>query len=275
VIALGTALAIASAVAIGGGYTLQHTSASQLLPLTLRRPLHSLALLFRSGRWTAGFLGGIGGWALYVVALRLAPLSVVQAASAGGIGVLAVGAGRLRPSERLGVAAALAGLVLLGLSLGVHTASGRGSVWAVAAWMSLSVAAAGVLARLAPTAPGLGTAAGLLYAAGDVGTKAAVGGGARLAFVPALLACHGAAFVCLQLAFQRGGRLSSGGLAVLWTNALPIAAGTLLFGEALPGGVSGILRLAAFVVVLVGAVALSRRAGPGERPLEPVILLID
>lgn len=272
-IVLGTLLAVASAVAIGGGYALQHSSASRLPPLALRRPVHSLVLLFRSGRWAVGFFAGIGGWVLYVVALRLAPLSVVQAASAGGIGVLAVGAGRLRSSERLGVAAALAGLVLLGLSLGSHTSTGHGAVAAVAAWMAVSAAAAGALARFVPTATGLGTAAGVLYAAGDVGTKAAVAGGGRLAFVPALLACHGAAFVCLQLAFQRGGRLSSAGLAVLWTNALPIAAGVAIFGEALPGGVRGPLRIAAFVVVLLGAVALSRRAaGPGEAGLEPAIL---
>jgi hypothetical protein len=274
VIALGTMLAIASAVAIGGGYTLQHASASRLPSLALRHPLRSLGMLVRSGRWSVGFFGGIGGWALYVEALRLAPLSIVQAASAGGIGVLAVGAGRLRASERLGVTAALGGLVLLGLSLGSHAAAGRGSTVSVAAWMAVSVAAAACLARFAPTAAGLGTSAGLLYAAGDVGTKAAVAGGGRLAFVPALLACHGAAFVCVQLAFQRGGRLSSGGPAVLWTNALPIAAGMALFGEALPGGVRGVLRVAAFLVVLVGAVALScRGTGPNEPRLEPAILI--
>jgi hypothetical protein len=272
-IVVGTVLAIASAVAIAGGYALQHASASRLPPLSLRHPLRSLGLLFGSVRWAVGFFGGIGGWALYVEALRLAPLSVVQAASAGGIGVLAVGAGRLRVSERFGVAAALAGLVLLGLSLGAHTPTGRGSVGAIAAWMAVSFAVAGGLVRFSPTAPGFGTAAGLLYAAGDVGTKAAVGGGGRLAFVPALLACHGAAFVCMQLAFQRGGRLPSAGLAVLWTNALPIAAGMVLFGEALPGGARGVLRVAAFVIVLVGAVVLSRRgAAPGEARLEPAIL---
>ena len=91
-----------------------------------------------------------------------------------------------------------------------------------------------------------------------MGTKAAVGGGARLWFVPALLACHGLAFVCLQLAFQRGGRLATAGLAVLWTNALPILAGTVLFGEALPDGWRGAARVAAFALVLAGAVALSR-----------------
>ena len=54
-------------------------------------------------------------------------------------------------------------------------------------------------------------------------------------------------------------RLATAGLAVLWTNALPIVAGTVLFGESVPGGWRGAARVAAFVLVLVGAVALSRR----------------
>jgi hypothetical protein len=266
VIALGLVLAVVSAVAINGGYALQHASASVLPPLSLRRPLRSLASLFRSRSWSLGFFGGIGGWVLYVVALRVAPISLVQAASAGGIGVLAVGGGRLRPAERVGVGAALAGLLLLALSLGSHPAGGHGSAAPVAAWMLASVALAVVAAKLLPAGAGLGTAAGVLYAAGDVGTKAAVVGGARLLFVPGLLACHGLAFVCLQLAFQRGRRLSTAGLAVLWTNALPIVAGALLFGEALPAGWRGDVRVAAFALVLAGAVALSRREAPPLRP---------
>lgn len=256
-IVAGLVLAIASAAAIGGSYALQHSSASVLPPLSVRRPLHSLVLLFRSGRWSLGFFTGIGGWVLYVAALKLAPLSLVQAASAGGVGVLALGS-RLRPAERVGVAAALGGLVLLGLSVGSHPRTGRGDAVAVVVWVAASLALAGLAAWLKPTAWGLGSVAGILYAAGDVATKAAVGGGARLGFVPVLLACHGLAFVSLQLAFQRGGKLASAGLAVLWTNALPIAAGTVLFAEALPGGLRGGLRIAAFAFVLVGAVALSR-----------------
>lgn len=261
--AAGLVLAVASAVAIGGGYTLQHASAAQLPPLAPRRPLRSLGSLFRSGRWTVGFVTGIGGWVLYVVALRLAPLSLVQAASAGGIGVLALGS-RLARHERLGVGAALAGLVVLGFSIGSHPPTGRGDVVGVAIWIAASASVAGALAFSRSTAAALGTAAGVLYAAGDVATKAAVAGGARLGFAPVLLACHGLAFVCLQLAFQRGGKLASAGLAVLWTNALPIVAGTVLFAERLPGGAHGALRLGAFVLVLGGAVALSRREQGGE-----------
>jgi hypothetical protein len=257
VIVAGLVLAVASAVAINGGYALQHAAASRLPPLSLRRPVRSFRALVAQRRWLIGFLGGIGGWVLYVVALRLAPLSLVQAAAAGGIGVLALG-GRLHRSERIGVGAALAGLALLGISLGAHQPTGRGSTAAVIVWMAASVAVVPLLVRALPGGAGFGTAAGVLYAAGDVGTKAAVVGGARLWFVPALLACHGLAFVCLQLAFQRGGKLATAGLAVLWTNALPIVAGTAVFGEALPAGWAGVARVAAFCLVLVSAANLSR-----------------
>jgi hypothetical protein len=260
VIALGLLLAIASTVAINGGYALQHDAASLLPPLTLRRPVGSLLSLFRNRRWFVGFASGIGGWVLYVVALRIAPLSIVQAAAAGGIAVLAVGGGRLLGHERVGVGLALVGLVLLGLSLGSHTASTRGSLPAVAGWMGGSVVVAGVAAAALPGGVGLGTAAGILYAAGDVGTKIAVVGGVRLWFVPALLACHGLAFVAFQLGLQRGRRLATAGVAVLWTNALPIAGGMALFAE----GSGGAVRVAAFALVLIAAAALARATAEPE-----------
>jgi hypothetical protein len=273
VIWLGLVLAVASAVAINGGYVLQHQHASSLPPLTLRRPVHSLLLLFRSGRWLTGFLAGIGGWALYVAALALAPLSLVQACAAGGIGVLAIGIGKLARYEKIGVGSAFAGLALLGLSLGSHTDKGHAGWPAVAVWIAVSLVVAGLVAgpgsRQLASGAGLGIAAGVLYAAGDVGTKSAVGLGWSLLFVPVLLACHGLAFICMQFAFQRGGRLTTAGLAVLWTNALPIVAGTVVFAESLPAGWRGAARVAAFLLVLVGAVALSRQTADGAPvPLE-------
>ncbi|MEP6813361.1 MAG: hypothetical protein ABI990_10260 [Actinomycetota bacterium] len=274
-IAVGLLLAVASTVAINGGYALQHASASWLPPLTLRHPVRSLRSLAGNRRWLVGFLGGVGGWVLYVAALRLAPLSLVQAASAGGIAVLAVGGGRLLPRERIGVGAAVLGLVLLALSLGAHPAAGRATSLAVIAWFAGSLVAAAIAAIALPAGAGLGTAAGVLYAAGDVGTKAAVVGGRQLFFAPAVLGFHGVAFVCMQLAFQRGARLATAGLAVLWTNALPIVAGTLLFGESLPGGWRGGARVAAFALVLVGAVALSRPQAPVDGPEGLARLSID
>jgi hypothetical protein len=159
------------------------------------------------------------------------------------------------------------GLVLLGASLaGQHGTSRQASIGSVVLWLVLSGAAAGALALVGNrTAAALGAAAGLLYAAGDVATKAAVGGGGRLAFVPALLACHGLAFVALQLGFQRGTALATAGVATLLTNALPIVAGTALFHEGLPDGALAALRVLAFVCVVAGAAGLAR-AEPEAAP---------
>jgi hypothetical protein len=148
-------------------------------------------------------------------------------------------------------------LVMLAISLSSseahsHTPSAR----MLGLWLALSAA----LALGAPAAPliggaGLGAAAGILYGAGDVATKGSVHGGEWLVLVPVVLAAHGLAFVSLQLAFQRGTALASAGINTLLTNALPIAAGILLFGEHVPLGALGGLRLASFVLV-VGAAAL-------------------
>jgi hypothetical protein len=255
----GLGLALASAGALNWGFFAQHGAASTLPPLSLRRPVASLRLLFGARRWLAGFVVGLGGWALYVGALALAPLSLVQAASAGGIGLLAVLVSRdagLALWERRGVVVAIAGLALLAGSLSGHAGhSSRGSAWAIGAWIAVSLAAA-CAAGLTRSGAGLGLAAGVLYAAGDVATKAAVHGGGRLAFVPVLLACHGLAFAALQLGFQRGGVLATAGVATLFTNALPIAAGTTLFGEGL--GPLPAVRVVAFACTVAGATLLAR-----------------
>jgi hypothetical protein len=267
-IAGGLGLALLSAGALNWGYFVQHGVASGLPPLTVRKPLRSLAALFGNRRWLVGFFTGIGGWVLYVAALALAPLSLVQASSAGGLGVLAALTGVRSRRERLAVAASIAGLALLGVSLaGSNGAAGHASLVGAVVWMGASVIfaalAAGPAANVIARGAGLGIAAGVLYAAGDVGTKAAVSGGFHVAFVPALLACHGLAFVALQLGFQRGSALTTAGLATLWTNALPIAAGMTVFGEPLPSGLLGVARVAAFAAVVAGAALLTR---PEEEP---------
>lgn len=266
--ATGLVLALLSAACLNWGFLRQHGSAAELPPLSVRRPLRSLRLLFSNLSWLAGFAVGLAGWALYVAALRLAPLSLVQAVSAGGIGLLALLVERTTPArlsrrEWTGVAAATFGLLLLGVSLFGGSAAGRhGAPVAVALWIVVSTAvaalSAGPLAARLAGGAGLGIAAGALYAAGDVATKAAVGGGAAVLFAAAVLACHGLAFVALQLGFQRGSALATAGVSTLLTNALPIVAGTLVFSEALPGGGLGVLRLLAFAAVVAGAALLVR-----------------
>jgi len=228
-IATGLALAFLSAFALNWGWLEQHGATQGLPALSARRPIRSLRLLFGDRTWLIGFVVGFGGWAFYVTALALAPLSLVQATSAGGIGILAALAQRRgHAAQWPAVTVAVAGLVLLAVSLaGGAPASSTASPAALVAWLSGSAILAGLLG-VRRTGAGLGLAAGALYAAGDVATKAVVHGGVWLLVVPVVLVAHGMAFVALQLGFQRGTPLATAGTSTLLTNALPIAAGVAL-----------------------------------------------
>ena len=118
-LAAGLALALASTVALNRGWLVQHDAVPALPRLSLRRPLQALRRSSRARAGLAGFVAGLAGWAVYIAALALAPLSLVQAVSAGGIGLLAFAAGRRRGAglvarEASAVALSIAGLVLLG-----------------------------------------------------------------------------------------------------------------------------------------------------------------
>ncbi len=266
ILAAGLGLALASTVALNFGWIVQHDAVATLPQLSLREPLRALGALLRSPRWVAGFSTGLLGWGLYIGALALAPLSLVQGASAGGIGLLALVVRHRRGApltfrEGAAVALSIAGLVLLAASLaggivgGKTTTTGAVLLWLVASVVGVAILTGPVSRALAGGAA-LGLAAGTLYAAGDVATKAAVGGDVIL--IAAVLGAHGAAFASLQLAFQRGGALVTAGLNTLATNALPIVAGLALFHERVPGGAAGAARLAAFVLVVAGAGLLAR-----------------
>jgi len=267
-IAAALVATLISACALNVGYLIEHSVASKLPPLSPRHPLRSARLLLRQRRWLFGFAVEAVGWLLYVLALALAPLSLVQATAAGGVGILAVMVSRYRkvpltPLERAGVALSVAGLVLLGISLaGAHGQGSNGSYLAVGAWLGASLVGALAAARLLPRivggGPAYGVATGVLFAAGDVSTKATVGGGGRVAFVAGLVGCYALGTMVLQAGFQRGNPLTTAGIATLFTNALPIVAGETIFAEPRPQGWLGVVRIVSFGLVIAGAVGLSR-----------------
>ena len=260
-LAAALVLSLLSAVALNWGWVAQQGAARELPPLRLRAPIRSLRSLFGDLAWLAGFLVGILGWALYVAALALAPLSLVQGVSAGGIAILAGFAhrrgDRLTRFEWAAAAVATVGLALLAGSLAGGTRAAHATPTAAAVWLVV-LAGVAALAASSGVRASLGIAAGVLYGTGDIATKAATFGGTWFVLVAVVLAAHGLAFVALQFGFQRGGALATAGTATLLTNALPIAAGVLLFHEHLPGGALGALRVVAFVLVVGSAAVLTR-----------------
>jgi hypothetical protein len=263
---LGLALSFVSAIAVNWAYTREHDAVSTMPAFSARRPLLFLRLLLSNRAWLTGFGTETGGWIVYVVALRLAPIALVQAVGAAGIAVLAFASahgrpGRLAHVEKVAVVVAFAGLLLLSLSLVGSAASdhvpekAEVGVWIVClAGGGVLLAASGFgLAR----APALGLAAGSLFAGGDICAKLiGYGGGWLIAAVP-LVACYGLGTSFLQGGFQHGDALRPAGLATLATNALPIAAGFVVFGERLPHGANGTLQLTAFASLVVSGTLLA------------------
>src|SRR5437763_707827 len=151
--------------------------------LSLRRPGEAVRSLLRNRAWLVSFGVESVGWLLYLAALRLAPLSLVQGVGASGIAALAIFSahghpGRLPRRQQTAVVAGVVGLLLLALSL-VNTtqADRKPSAYAVAIWLGALVAASFAL-TVAPVriarGPALGIAAGLAFAAGDILSKLGV-----------------------------------------------------------------------------------------------------
>ena len=268
---LGLTLAFISAIAVNWAYARVHDAAAAMPPFSPRRPVHFVSLLLGDPRWLVGFATETAGWLVYVAALRLAPLSLVQAICASGIAVLAFATAhghptRLARHEQIAVAIAFAGLVLLALSLvDTHQADHPPGWTAVALWLGCSAAAALTLARLGiglARGPALGLAAGLLFAGGDISAKLVVYGGIWFVAALTLVVCYALGTSILQGAFQHGDALTGAGLATLATNAVPIAAGFIVFGEQLPEGTKGALQVAAFASLVVSAAFLTRVRRP-------------
>ncbi len=248
-------------------YLREHDAAAALPCLSLRRPLHSLRLLLTDHSWLTGFAMESGGFVSYAAALALAPLALVQSIGAGGIGVLAfvssrLGGRRLKRRELNGVALSVLGLVLLAVSLAKSSGGGgRGSTAGILAWIG-GTAALAVLVLLIGRRSGAravaeGVAGGILFSIGDFSTKLATQGGTHFAFVVTLVIGYTLGTSLLQLGYQRGEALTVAGLATLCTNALPIAAGTIVLHEPVPSGALGVVRVLAYVAVTVGAILLA------------------
>jgi hypothetical protein len=181
--------------------------------------------------------------------------------------VLAYVSSRLRgrPLGRrrlIGVELSIVGLVALAVSLARNSGGGgHGSTAGILAWLGGTAALALFALALGRWTGGravaYGLAGGLMFSIGDISTKLATQGGAHFAFVVTLVGGYLLGTSLLPLGYQRGGALTVAGLATLCTNALPIAAGTIVLHEPVPSGALGVARVLAYVAVTVGAVLLA------------------
>lgn len=260
----GIALALLASVALNGSYLVQHLGSQGAPDVSIRRPLATLRGLLRSRLWLLGGAAGLAGWGLHVGALSQAPLSLVQAFSAGGL-ALAVPLGaritRTRLADRERAAVVVMGLALATLGLGAGGAGHAASpLLAMLVYVTGCALVAGLLAagRWGTRRPqALGVAAGVLYGAADAATKGATSAahaglahGLLSPWTAIVLAASALAFFCLQRGLQLGQALAVIALMTAVTNIVAILAGLLVFAEPLGAGAPSAAGHAVALVVV-------------------------
>jgi drug/metabolite transporter (DMT)-like permease len=269
---LGILLSLFCALATNVAFLLKHRGACAAPDVSLRHPIASAVGLFRSKWFTIGMLVALVAWTFHVLALALAPLSLVQAIIAGGLVFLTVLAERwfgftVGTRQWAGVGLTALGLVLLAVTLphngGAHAGySMAGMIVFESALLALGTFL--VLSRKLGSHEHhgvmLGTAAGILFGVSDVAIKAltgAVGDGVTGLLSPWLVTCILAsviAFYASARGLQKGEAVPVITLTSAAANVTAISGGILVFGDPMPSDPLGIvLQSFAFVLVIVAA----------------------
>lgn len=295
-VAVGVAVAVASAALYDAGYILEK-QALAVLPALTGQPLRLLRVVLRSRRWLAGFVAMLGGLGLQVLALTLAPVTVVQPVLAAGVLALVV-AGRavlgerLGPRERAAVALVLAAVVAIAVSAGPGADLARSAPGGrFAAMVGIVVAVAAGAAWIAVRATGrdlggrrdavvLSIAAGLFYGIGALAEKAVatrlVGHGVLDGAESALATPYPWVFVavtfCGLLVFQVGLQRQPASLLVPLANVISsgcaLVGASVVFGELLvPAGWWSLPRWAGFAAVVAAVGVLGAETAPRGAPV--------
>jgi enterochelin esterase-like enzyme len=229
---------------------------------------HGLLAAARSRTWLAGQLVGWIGFAGQIVAVAMAPLTLVQAFAAGSLALsIPVAAGlfglRVHRDQLMAIGLVAAALFLLPIGFAPHHPHLDPGVLIAAALAGGAVAAA--VARVS-AGPARAVAAGLCYGIADAAIKAsAVGvrahGIAGLAsgwVLVAAVATFGG-FLAFQSALRRADAVTAVSLMNALTAVTALGLGLLAFGESLGTSPTlGALHVAAIAVVLACVRPLTR-----------------
>jgi enterochelin esterase-like enzyme len=275
-------LALLSAAMINVGFVLQHRG---LRWLRGRGPVRVRSVL-SSRSWLAGQALGWVGFVTQIVAVAVAPLSMVQALAAGGLAISVPIAARIfghRVTRRQLLAVLGIAVALSSLPLGFDGAHGRLHSGALIGVAMVALGVAAVLAlptRAAPRA----IAAGIFYGVADAGIKAdsiglkAHGPAALLSgwTVLAMVATFGG-FLSFQAALRDDHAVNAISLMNALAALAALSLGVLAFGESLgTSPAATVVHLFAIGVVLACVPPLARKqqqlseGEPSAQPAPPL-----
>ncbi len=273
-VGLGLICALLSALGTNLSFLMKQRGAVAAPDVDMHHPLRSAIDLFRSKWWSIGWAVAGVAFALHVVALVLAPISIAQAVLAGGLVFLAVLAERFFGFE-LG-RRQLMGIGLVAVSLALLTLTGGGGgegsnsdyslagmiiFESIALFVGMLLVLSHRIERMAEQRGVLlGIAAGLGFGISDVAIKALSGdldsglvGLLSPWTVLILLAAVGSFFASAR-SLQIGDGVAVIAVTSVAANLSTILAGLAVFGDRLGEDALVVgVRIAAFALILVGA----------------------
>ena len=268
-------LALLSAALINLGFVLQHRGHS--------RGRARLVSVARDRSWLLGQGVGWLGFLGQIAAVALAPLTLVQAFSAGSLALSVPLVARLF-GHRVGrtqlVAIAVIAVSLASLPIGLAGGHGHLHAGTLIGGILAALLAASVLAPAAGPLR-LSIVAGLLYGAGDAAIKAAAVGlhghhaaGSVLGWVVLVALCTFVGFVSFQAALGKGDAIRPLTLMNAFTAIAAATLGITAFGESLgTSPAATVLHAAAIALVLISvrplAAAQQQSIDPEAAPGQP------
>jgi drug/metabolite transporter (DMT)-like permease len=290
----GAAVALCSAALYDVGYLLEKQALSGV-PADVTHPVALVRSVARSRRWIAGFAAMAAGLGLQVVALTMAPVSVVQPVLAGGLlGLVAVSGvvlgERLTKRQLAALAFVLLGVLAVALSARAGGTVATGVSRASFAELAGPLAALGALAAWAGLRGGarvrgvgasprnlvnFAVGAGILYGLGAVSEKAVAthlsADGLASGALHSLGTAYPWVFVIVtlggMLVFQSGLQRHPASMMASFTNVTAsvcaLAGASAVFGEpVLPDGWWSVARVLGLALIGLAIVALISQKEP-------------
>ncbi len=281
---LSIAIVASALMALG---LLMMKSRSAHLPIAAgANAIGAIVAWIRDPMWIGGLGVQTAGWALYVIAVSRAPVSMVAVMMQGGIALFVIASvvilgERANRREWAGIGAIVFGMLMLTLSLQTgetEAAFEPGTLLIFSALLTVAGLAPMAVARLNASGAAAAILSGVAFGLGGLFTKAMTeefiaGGAASLAlrivsnpYVYGLIVANIAGIVLLQNSFHSARGIIAMPLSGALSNIVPIAGGMIVFGERLPAGsTAAAMRVGAFVLTIAAGALV---AGSRGQPLE-------
>ena len=266
-------IALSGTFCLNIGFLLQKSEATDLPSIRGQEILQTLSLVLKCRKWVLGTILTSTGWILFLIAISLAPLSVIAPLNNAGVLVLLIFAilylkERLNLYEWIGLAAIIIGVILIPIFS--HPSTSEPLIFNPSSIVVLTILTImGILLiailqkRFVPTKSGafLGFVSGITAGLGAVYTKVlslVLEDVILLLLVFSLfLIFQLLSFLSLQTAFQQERATVVVPLFNSFSTLLPVIFGVLSFYESIPIG-----QMVGIILIVVGASALFQFSEP-------------